>query len=215
MWEILFEGVAAFAIAFLIGTLVEYAVHRLMHHRWVLGKKHAEHHRDGWAQGWLGEFRDYSLGGMPLWLGGLAVCYFLLDSLPAGIGFATGCLTYACLAAYAHQVQHEKPELVFWLKRPVHYLHHKHHMWHHNFGILVDIWDRVFGTYKVMEWKPERRPFQHPARGLLRDSAIPSVAHPRPALQRAAAAAWRSQARAPLENPCRSRRACSRPPRAR
>jgi sterol desaturase/sphingolipid hydroxylase (fatty acid hydroxylase superfamily) len=68
---------------------------------------------------------------------------------------------YATLAAYAHQVQHDRPELVFWLPRPVHHLHHKHKMWHHNFGILVDFWDRIFGTYKVVEWKPEKRPFQH------------------------------------------------------
>jgi sterol desaturase/sphingolipid hydroxylase (fatty acid hydroxylase superfamily) len=155
-------------LAFLLGlfacSLVEYLVHRGMHHGKMLGRRHAEHHRHGWGQGWLGEFRDYFLGGAPLWLGGLAIAYFVFDSLPAGIGFVVGCLAYACLAAYAHQVQHDKPELVFWLKRPVHHLHHKHHMWHHNFGILVDVWDRVFGTYKVVEWKPERRPFQHPPR---------------------------------------------------
>ncbi|MBW3540681.1 MAG: arylsulfatase [Planctomycetes bacterium] len=41
-------------------------------------------------------------------------------------------------------------------------------MWKHNFGILVDVWDRVFGTYQVVEWKPEKRPFQHPLRNFFR-----------------------------------------------
>jgi sterol desaturase/sphingolipid hydroxylase (fatty acid hydroxylase superfamily) len=148
----------AFGAALVVGSLVEYIIHRLMHARWLLGQKHAEHHRDGWGQGFLGEFKDYLLG-VPVvgWPG-------FLYSVEAGIGFAAGCLLFACFAAYSHQVQHERPELVFWMRRPVHYLHHKHHTWHHNFGISLDVWDRVFGTYKPFEWKPDRRPFQHPVR---------------------------------------------------
>jgi hypothetical protein len=156
MW--LVEGLCSFLIAVFVATLVEYWVHRLMHLRCVLGRKHAEHHRDGWGQGVFGEFFDYSLGTLPiLWIG-------FLYSVPAGIGFATGGIVYAVFAAYSHQVQHERPELVFWLKRPVHHLHHKHHMWHHNFGISLDVWDRVFGTYKTVEWNPERRPRDFPLR---------------------------------------------------
>ncbi len=34
-------------------------------------------------------------------------------------------------------------------------------MWHHNFGISFDVWDRVFRTYKAVEWKPEKKPFEH------------------------------------------------------
>jgi sterol desaturase/sphingolipid hydroxylase (fatty acid hydroxylase superfamily) len=30
-------------------------------------------------------------------------------------------------------------------------------MWHHNFGIGVSIWDRVLGTYRAADWRPERR----------------------------------------------------------
>ena len=26
----------------------------------------------------------------------------------------------------------------------------------------MDVWDRVFGTYLAIEWKPERRAFDHP-----------------------------------------------------
>ena len=162
MWQTWLEGGGAFLLAFLIGTLVEYSIHRLMHGRLMLGKKHAEHHKDGWGQGWLGEFRDYFLGALLLlWLG--FVC-----SVPAGVGWALGGVAYAAFAAYAHQLQHERPELVFWLPRPVHHLHHAHHMWRHNFGISFDFWDRVFRTYKAVEWKPAKRPFQHPLRDFVR-----------------------------------------------
>ena len=161
VWEMA-AAFSGFLGAFILGTFVEYLFHRLMHVRFLLGKKHAEHHRDGWGQGFLGEFWDYVLGSMPILAAGVAGCVFLLDSWPAGIGFVAGGLAYAILAAYAHQVQHENPELVFWLPRPVHYLHHHHHMWKHNFGILVDFWDRVFGTYQKMEWNPQRKPRDFP-----------------------------------------------------
>ena len=155
MWQAWLEGGATFLLAFLIGTFVEYAVHRLMHGRWVLGKKHAEHHRDAWGQGWLGEFGDYFLPCIPvIWLG-------FLVSVPAGVGWALGAFVYAALAAYAHQIQHENPDMVFWMPRPVHYLHHKHHMWKSNFGITVDWWDRVFRTYELVEWRREKSIREH------------------------------------------------------
>ena len=90
------EGLCAFGIAVVVGTLVEYWVHRWMH-SWLLKKKHALHHRDGWGQGWLGEFGDYFLPCIPvIWLG-------LLVSVPAGVGWALGAFVYASLAAYAHR----------------------------------------------------------------------------------------------------------------
>lgn len=79
----------------------------------------------------------------------------LLHSTQAGIGFALGALAYAALAAYAHQVQHERPDLVFWMVQPNHAVHHYHSEWHHNFGITVDWWDRVFGTFRRHEPEPE------------------------------------------------------------
>lgn len=137
-----FLGVAAFASVLVVGSFLEYVVHRLMHAGIVLGKKHAEHHAEGIGQGWLGEFKDYVLPAVPL-----APLGFLL-SVPIGVGLCLGALVYGAAAAYAHQVQHDRPDTVFWMPRPVHHLHHEHRMWHHNFGILVDVWDRVFGTYR-------------------------------------------------------------------
>ena len=144
-------GVSAFGFALIFGTFVEYVVHRLMHAGKMLHKKHAKHHQKGHAQGWLGEFKDYFLPSLLIiWIG-------FPISIGAGIGFAIGAFVYASMAAYAHQVQHENPDLVFWLKRPVHHLHHSQKMWKHNFGILVDFWDKVFGTYKKVDWEPNKK----------------------------------------------------------
>jgi sterol desaturase/sphingolipid hydroxylase (fatty acid hydroxylase superfamily) len=149
------EGLVAFVIALLLGTFVEYWGHRAMH-RWLLRRRHARHHKEGTGQGWLGEFFDYGTGAVPLMLLGF------LWSVPFGVGLTLGGVTYAALAAYSHQLQHERPELCFWLRSPVHFLHHDRHMWHHNFGISLDFWDHVFGTYKKVDWQPPAR--ERPAR---------------------------------------------------
>ena len=144
---VLSEALIAFCLAVFIGTFVEYWVHRLMHAGVVYGKNHAKHHQEGTGQGWFGEFRGYFLPALVIiWLG-------FVVSPAAGIGFALGGLAQAAWSAYAHQLQHERPELVFWMPRPVHHLHHKKKMWHHNFGISFDFWDRVFGTYKPAGWE--------------------------------------------------------------
>ena len=54
--------IAAFGIAFVIASLVEYWVHRLMHQPYKLGEKHRDHHRRNEGQGVVWEFRDYLLG---------------------------------------------------------------------------------------------------------------------------------------------------------
>ena len=141
------SGIAAFGAGIAVGTFVEYWGHRLMH-RWRWGH-HAQHHQHNQGQGWLGEFRDYALPSTSLaWVG-------FLVSFEAGVGFALGALAYASLAAYAHQVQHERPGKVFWMPQPIHAVHHYHSEWNHNFGITVDVWDRVFGTYRWHEPEPE------------------------------------------------------------
>jgi len=161
------QALAGFAFAFLLGTFVEYAAHRLMHARKSLGGRHVTHHQDGSGQGWWGEFVDYVIPTSPISIISLTIGYFA-GFIAVGIGVAVGQILYAMLAAYAHQIQHERPELVFWLRRPVHHLHHEHKMWKNNFGITVDFWDRIFGTYKVVEWNPEKRPFEHSLLSFLR-----------------------------------------------
>jgi sterol desaturase/sphingolipid hydroxylase (fatty acid hydroxylase superfamily) len=154
-------GLACFAIAFILASLVEYWVHRLMHQPYKLGERHRDHHRRNEGQGVLWEFRDYVkstilIMGLLFWV-----------SLEAGIGWLLGALVYAAFSSYAHQLQHENPTKCFWMPMPVHYVHHKYGMWHHNFGLAVDWWDHVFGTYKLVDWltdeelsQPERGYFQ-------------------------------------------------------
>ncbi|MBE9012586.1 fatty acid hydroxylase family protein, partial [Pseudanabaenaceae cyanobacterium LEGE 13415] len=101
------------------------------------------------GQGVLWEFFDYLKGTILI----MGLLFFV--SFEAGLGWFLGGLVYAAFSSYAHQLQHENPTKCFWMKMPVHYVHHKYGMWHHNFGLAVDWWDHVFGTYKPVEWLTE------------------------------------------------------------
>ena len=82
---------------------------------------------------------------------------FFIPCRPASAGRSAAWFTRPC-ASYAHQIQHANADLVFWMKRPVHRLHHNHDMKDANFGVLVDWWDRLFGSYRPIEWpRPARR----------------------------------------------------------
>ncbi|AFY39754.1 fatty acid hydroxylase [[Leptolyngbya] sp. PCC 7376] len=144
-----------FLLAFLFGSFIEYWIHRVFHVRQShpikkvfpkLGKGHTRHHLGGEGQGFLWEFRNYVLGTCPV----MIPMFFI--SLEAGISWASGIVVYAAFAAYAHQLQHDTPIKCVWMSIPVHYVHHKYNQWHHNYGIGVDWWDRIFGTYKSQEW---------------------------------------------------------------
>lgn len=151
-----------FVLAFIVSSFIEYWLHRLMHIWKWFGKdliSHYSHHRENTAQGVIGEFKDYSMI-LPIMLFGFLI------SVPVGISIIAGALTYAIFSAYAHQLQHDNPTKCFWLKMPVHYVHHKHNQWHHNFGLAVDWWDRVFGTYKAVDWLTEEE-LSRPEKGYL------------------------------------------------
>lgn len=139
-------AVLCFVAAFVLASLVEYWIHRLMHASTRVGGRHRDHHRRNEGQGVLWEFRDYVLGSLIL------MPLMFLVSPWAGWGWMLGGLVFAAFSAYAHQLQHDNPTKCFWMKMPVHYVHHKYGMWNHNFGLAVDWWDRVFGTYKLVDW---------------------------------------------------------------
>lgn len=153
-------GVSCFAIAFVLASLVEYWVHRLMHKPYKLGERHRDHHRRNEGQGVVWEFFDYLKGTVLI----MGLLFFV--SIEAGIGWFLGGLVYAAFSSYAHQLQHENPTKCFWMQMPVHYVHHKYGMWHHNFGLAVDWWDHVFGTYKLVDWLTEEE-LKQPDRGYL------------------------------------------------
>lgn len=146
---------AGLVAGFCSGTLGEYLMHRAMHSRRAMGERHAKHHRLGLGQGWLGEWIDYAWGGLP---GGLVLAGLLgwvTGALPLGLGLFLGVVLHLVFAAYAHQLQHERPELVFWMRKPIHHLHHEHGLWHTNFGISTPLWDHVFGTYEELPFEAD------------------------------------------------------------
>ena len=138
-----------FVAAFVFASFVEYWMHRLMHASPKIGARHRDHHKRNEAQGVVKEFRDYVVGSS------LAMGVMFFVSVIAGLGWLTGALVFAAFSAYAHQLQHENPTKCFWMKMPVHYVHHKYGMWDHNFGLAVDWWDHLFGTYKAVDWLSE------------------------------------------------------------
>ncbi|MEM9922244.1 MAG: sterol desaturase family protein [Cyanobacteria bacterium P01_D01_bin.50] len=144
------RATVCFIIAFVVASLVEYWLHRLMHINRKIGQRHRDHHRRNEGQGVIWEFRDYVVGSS------LVMLLMFFYSWDAGLGWFSGSLIYAAFSAYAHQLQHENPTKCFWMKMPVHYVHHKYGMWEHNFGLAVDWWDHVFGTYKAVEWMSEK-----------------------------------------------------------
>ena len=153
-WDVFAAAAGGFVAALVIGSFIEYAVHILMHRRYFLGKIHTQHHKDGTGDGWLREFASYAVAAVPMAAVGFAVGWrYGWEWL--GAGFGIGGFAYAAFAAYAHQLQHERPELVFWMSPPVHHVHHVHKMWRHNFGIALDVWDRLLGTYQPVEWTPD------------------------------------------------------------
>lgn len=143
-------AIACFVAAFFLASLVEYWMHRLMHFKPAsVGKVHVEHHRRGDGQGVIWEFLAYVKGTC------IIIFPMFFVSVQAGVGWTAGAVLYAAFSAYAHQLQHENPTKCFWMKMPVHYVHHKYGQWHHNFGLAVDWWDHVFGTYKPTDWLTE------------------------------------------------------------
>jgi sterol desaturase/sphingolipid hydroxylase (fatty acid hydroxylase superfamily) len=155
-------GIGCFVVAFVLASLVEYWVHRLMHKPYKLGQRHRDHHKRNEGQGVLWEFRDYVKGTLIV----MGLMFFV--SPESGWGWLLGSLAYAAFSSYAHQLQHENPTKCFWMKMPVHYVHHKYNMWHHNFGLGVDWWDHAFGTYKAVDWLTEQELGQQRGRWELR-----------------------------------------------
>jgi sterol desaturase/sphingolipid hydroxylase (fatty acid hydroxylase superfamily) len=151
-WPAVGVGAAWFAIGFVFASLAEYWGHRVLHMFHRIGKTHREHHARGTGQGVLLEYWDYFKGTW--WM----MWPPFLISVPAGIGWLLGANGFAFFSAFAHQLQHENPKKCFWMRRPVHYIHHANNQWHHNFGMAFDIWDRVFGTYKPTEWVDSLEP---------------------------------------------------------
>ncbi|MEZ4331935.1 MAG: sterol desaturase family protein [Myxococcota bacterium] len=145
-------GMALFA-GLVVGSLVEYWVHRLMHAGILFARSHAGHHANDSAKGVIPEGLDYLISAA------LVTPLGFLHSTAAGTGFLVGCVAYAFFSAYGHQLQHDNPAACFWMRSmPVHAVHHRDAMNDANFGLALPIWDHVFGTYRRVPWErpPDR-----------------------------------------------------------
>ena len=138
-------GLWFFLGGLVFGSFIEYWGHRLMHGWRLIGKVHRNHHATGVGQGVLLEYWEYIKPLFPL------MFPMFLVSVPAGIGWFVGTNVFAFFSAFSHQLQHDNPQKCFWMPMPNHYVHHKMNMWHYNFGMALDVWDRVFRTYKPVE----------------------------------------------------------------
>ena len=148
------QPILCFILAFIFGSFLEYWVHRLMHQSHTFGKTitaHYGHHRSNTTKGFFLDFLDFSLVS-------LLVLPAFLFSFSIGIISLGGTIAFAAFASYAHQIQHYNPSKCFWMKMPVHYVHHQNNQWDSNFGLAVDWWDRIFGTYKPVEYSIEKKP---------------------------------------------------------
>jgi sterol desaturase/sphingolipid hydroxylase (fatty acid hydroxylase superfamily) len=153
--ENILAALAGLIAAFIAASFVEWFVHVLMHRRILLGQVHYDHHARGDGDGWFWEFIYYTGAAIPGSIIFLASAYFWTGWWWLAGGLAAGSWLYAMFAAYAHQIQHERPELVFWMHPPVHTIHHKHEMYRRNYGIGVDWWDKLFRTYERKDWQPD------------------------------------------------------------
>ncbi|MEH1847850.1 MAG: sterol desaturase family protein [Nostoc sp.] len=138
--------VFCFVAALIFGSLIEYWVHRWMHNSYRVGRVHSKHHHSNCNQGVIREFMEYA-GGSSIFMWPI---FFI--SLEVGLSWSIGILVYAAFSAYSHQLQHDNPSRCFWTR--IHYIHHKYNMEQHNFGLAMDVWDRVFGTYKPYKLEP-------------------------------------------------------------
>jgi sterol desaturase/sphingolipid hydroxylase (fatty acid hydroxylase superfamily) len=158
-WSDLLGGAVGFLISCIIGSFAEYFVHVLMHRRLLQGKVHTLHHKEGVGQGVWGEFLEYVVPAIPLPLLISVVAYFL-GQIPFVVGIWIGYFFICFFCAYCHQASHEQPELMFWMRQPQHYIHHRDNMWWHNYGVSTSFWDHLFRTYKRVQYSPRRRPWQ-------------------------------------------------------
>lgn len=128
-----------FLIGVLVWTPAEYFIHRYVLHR-LYRHEHGHHHRHP------GDFTGPSsfLVG-PIILALWFLCVGLMQSIGLGgmffSGFVTGYYAYTC----THFMLHYTAWNFGWWRR-YHDWHHEH--WGENYGVLVPVWDMVFGTYR-------------------------------------------------------------------
>lgn len=141
------------AATVLVRSLATYAVHRLSHAVPLLWRVHRVHHSDTRLDLSTG-FRNHplELAFVAPWLAAVTVA--------AGLDPAT-LLVYEAVAVGFALWTHANLSLPAWLDGPLRFLvvtpamHHVHHSSRRaqtdsNFGDILSLWDRLFGTYRLL-----------------------------------------------------------------
>ena len=136
-------SIAYFVVALLLGTFMEYVIHRFYLHsklrHWVI-RRHKLHHKTYVRHSIASEFLGFLPPALPLaWIG-------FMHGIYSGIAFLVGQLTFVLALAVGHKWSHEAPHRLFWMDPVVHASHHDGDA-HFNYGVLTTFWDRIFGTY--------------------------------------------------------------------
>jgi sterol desaturase/sphingolipid hydroxylase (fatty acid hydroxylase superfamily) len=151
-WPIANAGLS-FVVGFLLLDLFRYWVHRCKHAVPFLWRFHALHHSDPDLDVTTSVRQhpgDYLLGSATLWL-----AIIMLD-IPATVGLSYGIAAFAIEA-----IQHGNIRLPRWLESwlqpflvttDMHRIHHSVllEQANTNFGAMLSVWDRLFGTYTRM-----------------------------------------------------------------
>jgi len=137
-----------FAVLFLLRDLMKYAMHRWMHRNVFLWRFHILHHSSK-SVNWISSFRTHWAESI-LWSWGLLLPTLFLNTPPVVVG------VFAILECHLSFLGHANVRITFGpLKRILN--NSVAHHWHHsqeclfsggqNFGAILLIWDRLFGTY--------------------------------------------------------------------
>lgn len=136
-------ALAGFLLACAFADLLAYALHRACHEAGLFSRRHWRHHAAAAQDHWLKDaLLFYGPPCIPLYLAGL------LAGASFGCGWAAGGAAYTLLFAWAHHLQHARPGAAFWMRRPVHALHHEARGGRCNYGVLHPGWDLLLGTYR-------------------------------------------------------------------
>lgn len=145
---------ATLALLLLVDSLAVYLLHRLMHRTPLLWRIHRVHHADQ-SVDLSTTFRNHPLeltASLPM-----AAAVVLVVGAPASVIMAAQTISFA-MTIWQHADIDLPPRLdraLAWVivTPRVHRLHHNPERQHHdsNYGELMTLWDRLFGTYDATE----------------------------------------------------------------
>jgi sterol desaturase/sphingolipid hydroxylase (fatty acid hydroxylase superfamily) len=170
-WDLGWVTVGAFAGGWLLWTLTEYWIHRVVFHfepaegwgsrfHWIVHGVHHDHPNDPLR---LVMPPSVSLPIAALFLGGFYGIFGSPAALAIEAGFLAGYLVYDMIHYYLHH-GHPRSRAVRWLRQK--------HMRHHfqddtvGFGISAPFWDYVFHTAVPLSRRPTPRGGPHPPAGV-------------------------------------------------